>query len=123
VTDLADRTVVVTGAASGIGAAVVTECVKAGATVVGLDVTPAERVHPFDVADEAAWARLAAGLYGTAVHGLVNCAGTTWRSRLGDVTAEAFQRVQSVNVQRYPSTVGPPRTAAPSPFRTRCVPS
>jgi 3alpha(or 20beta)-hydroxysteroid dehydrogenase len=98
VTDLADRTVVVTGAASGIGAAVVTECVKAGATVVGLDVTPAERVHPFDVADEAAWARLAAGLYGTAVHGLVNCAGTTWRSRLGDVTAEAFQRVQSVNV-------------------------
>jgi 3alpha(or 20beta)-hydroxysteroid dehydrogenase len=98
VTGLAGRTVVVTGAASGIGAAVVIECAKAGASVVALDLTPAAGVRPFDVADAAAWAALATELSGTAVHGLVNCAGTTWRSRLGDVTPEAFHRVQSVNV-------------------------
>jgi 3alpha(or 20beta)-hydroxysteroid dehydrogenase len=98
VTGLADRTVVVTGAASGVGASVVTECSKAGATVVALDVTAAEGVRPFDVADAAAWAALAGELSGTAVHGLVNCAGTTWRARLDEVTPEAFHRVQSVNV-------------------------
>ena len=32
------------------------------------------------------------------MRGLVNCAGTTWRARLGDVTAEAFQQVHAVNV-------------------------
>ena len=32
------------------------------------------------------------------VHGLVNCAGTTWRARLGDVTPADFQRVTAVNV-------------------------
>jgi 3alpha(or 20beta)-hydroxysteroid dehydrogenase len=98
VTVLAGRTVVVTGAASGIGAAVATECSTAGATVVALDVTAGDGVRPFDVADEAAWAALAAELSGTAVHGLVNCAGTTWRARVGEVTPAAFRQVQSVNV-------------------------
>jgi 3alpha(or 20beta)-hydroxysteroid dehydrogenase len=98
VTGLAGRTVVVTGAASGIGAAVVIECAKAEASVVALDLTPADGVRPFDVAEAAAWAALAGELSGTAVHGLVNCAGTTWRSRLGEVTPEVFHRVQSVNV-------------------------
>ena len=35
---------------------------------------------------------------GRTVHGLVHCAGITWRARLGDVTPEAFTRVQNVNV-------------------------
>jgi 3alpha(or 20beta)-hydroxysteroid dehydrogenase len=89
-------TVVVTGAASGIGAAVTAVLRKTGADVIALDLGPADGVGPFDVTDQAAWTALAAGL--ATVHGLVNSAGTTWRARLGDVTPEAFQRVTAVNV-------------------------
>ena len=45
----AENTVVVTGAATGIGAAVVDQLVEAGCTVYGLDVAPVtsgDRVHP-----------------------------------------------------------------------------
>lgn len=96
-TDLAGRFVVVTGAASGIGAAVAEAARTAGAEVLGLDVAGADRA--LDVADEAAWVSLAAELtaQGRTVAGLVNCAGVTWRARLGEVSAEAFLRVQSVN--------------------------
>ncbi|GIJ43717.1 3-oxoacyl-ACP reductase [Virgisporangium aliadipatigenens] len=87
---LAGRTVVVTGAASGIGAAVVTAVRAAGGDPVGLDLPR------FDVREESAWGSLAAGL--TTIHGLVNCAGVTWRARLGDVSAAAFTDVQAVNV-------------------------
>ncbi|SHN74165.1 SDR family NAD(P)-dependent oxidoreductase [Cryptosporangium aurantiacum] len=118
-------TVVVTGAGSGIGAAVAATVRATGASVIGLDLAAASAdgagladgaawadgaasvgavasdvrqfdVRQFDVTDEAAWGALAAEL-GT-VHGLVNCAGTTWRARLGDVTPDAFRRVQDVNV-------------------------
>lgn len=91
--------VVVTGAGSGIGAAVVASVRATGAEVLGLDVAGAG-VRVLDVTDEAAWAGLAAELTGQGrrVAGLVNCAGTTWRARLGDVSAEAFHRVTAVNV-------------------------
>ncbi|MFB9317622.1 SDR family NAD(P)-dependent oxidoreductase, partial [Cryptosporangium minutisporangium] len=54
----------------------------------------------FDVRKEAAWAALADELRDRQqpVHGVVNCAGTTWRARLGDVTPDAFTHVQDVNV-------------------------
>ena len=97
---LAGRTVVVTGAASGIGAAVVRGAVAAGATVVGVDARPAEGMRLLDVRDADAWAALARDLrdrHGE-VHGLVSCAGTTWRARLGEVTPDAFTHVQAVNV-------------------------
>lgn len=89
--------VVVTGAASGIGAAVTAALRSAGTDVVALDLTAADEVRAFDVRDAAAWAALAAAL-GAPVRGLVNCAGATWRARLGDVTAAAFQQVHAVNV-------------------------
>ena len=89
------RTVVVTGAASGIGAAVVSLLRASGAEVVAVDKEP--RVRRLDVTDEADWRRLADELDGEPVHGLVNCAGTTWRARLGDVSAEAFQQTNAVN--------------------------
>jgi 3alpha(or 20beta)-hydroxysteroid dehydrogenase len=100
VTALADRTVVITGAASGIGAAVAAAVTAMGADVIALDLTEATGVRSFDVTDEDAWNRLAAELReaDVPVHGLINCAGTTWRARLGDVTPAAFIRVQEANV-------------------------
>jgi 3alpha(or 20beta)-hydroxysteroid dehydrogenase len=92
---MADRTVVVTGAASGIGAVVGCRLDAAGARVVAVDKESDGSIRRLDVTDVADWQKLADEL--DVVHGLVNCAGTTWRARLGDVTAEAFQQTHAVN--------------------------
>ena len=97
-TTLTDRTVVVTGAASGIGAAVVDAARTAGARVLGFDRSDATGVRVLDVRDATHWADLARELADEAVHGLVNCAGTTWRARLGDVDPDAFAETHAVNV-------------------------
>lgn len=99
-TDLHGRLVIVTGAASGIGAAVVAAAHNAGAEVIDLDLSGDQ---PFDVSDEAAWTQLASDLQtqNRTVSGLVHCAGMTWRARVGDITAEAFTRIYQVN------TLGP----------------
>ena len=99
-TSLAGRLVVVTGAASGIGAAVASAATAAGAEVIGLDRSTDDTRAGFDVADPTGWTELAAELTsaGRTVHGLVNCAGITWRARLGDVTPAAFTEVHAVNV-------------------------
>jgi len=97
---LKDKIIVVTGAGSGIGEAVAGEVEKAGARVLALDARPSGKLRQFDVSQESAWAELAAELHASGTHldGLVNCAGVTWRARVGDVTVDAFERVQSVNV-------------------------
>ena len=97
-TALGDRTVVVTGAASGIGAAVVDAARTAGARVLGVDRSEATGVRVLDVRDATQWAALARELADEPVHGLVNGAGTTWRARLGDVDPEAFVETHAVNV-------------------------
>lgn len=104
-TGLAGRTVVVTGAAGGIGAAVVELLLAQGASVHAVDLSwdavalPAGAVpHELDVADEEAWSRLAHELEGSDVHGLVACAGITWRARVGDVLLDDLVRVHAVNV-------------------------
>lgn len=101
--DLAGRVAVVTGAASGIGAATVQALQDAGAAVVGLDVkTPAldsRGWRVLDVADEAAVR--AAGAAVTAEHGRldiwVNAAGIIDDAPVVELTRERFERVLAVN--------------------------
>jgi 3alpha(or 20beta)-hydroxysteroid dehydrogenase len=95
---LTGRTVVVSGAASGIGAAVAEAARTEGARVVAVDRTADSDVRALDVRDPAQWAALAHDLADDRVHGLVNCAGMTWRARLGDVTPDAFLDTHAVNV-------------------------
>ena len=86
--------VIVTGAASGIGAATAALLRRDGATVIAADIADGAE-HRLDVADPASWAALVAPL--ERVDGLVNAAGVTNRSRLGDVSADDFERVMAVN--------------------------
>ena len=107
---LEDRTVVVTGAASGIGAATVVALAATGARLVAADLAwaePAAAPDPdvervlLDVTDAAQWAalaeRVAAVAAGRRLAGLVNAAGITRRARLHDVTADDFQQAFAVN--------------------------
>lgn len=101
------RRYVVTGAASGIGAATVAALADAGATVLAADHAwgddesvrdHVERVA-LDVADARGWGELAerAGEGAGRLDGLVNAAGITRRARLDDVTREDFEQAFAVN--------------------------
>ena len=100
------RTYVVTGAASGIGAATVGALARARARVIAADLawdgaTPpphdVERVS-LDVSGAEAWTSLAERLGADiALDGLVNAAGVTRRARLEDVTSDDFQHAFAVN--------------------------
>ena len=101
------RTFVVTGAASGIGAATAVALAAAGARVIAADLAwvgaaPAgrgvERVV-LDVSDPRDWAALAERIESGAgtLDGLVNAAGITRRARLDDVTSDDFQQAFAVN--------------------------
>ena len=103
------RTVVVTGAGGGQGAAEALLLASAGATVIATDVTDAApavfagsgiRYRRLDVTDDEAWASLAEELSGgdQPLKGLVNNAGITHRSRLGETAREDWDRVLAVNL-------------------------
>ncbi|PTT69078.1 SDR family NAD(P)-dependent oxidoreductase [Arthrobacter sp. HMWF013] len=112
------RTVVVTGAGQGQGAAEARFLVEAGARVIatdlaadvpaGLTALPSASVsagaglvyRQLDVTDASGWSRLAGWIkaQGWAVDGLVNNAGITQRSRLLDASVADLQRVYEVNV-------------------------
>jgi 3alpha(or 20beta)-hydroxysteroid dehydrogenase len=104
---LEGQTHVVTGAASGIGAATVGALIEAGAQVIAADLAWDDAAPPggvervaLDVADADGWAKLARrfGPAGTrGLDGLVNAAGITRRARLLDVTTDDFQRAFAVN--------------------------
>ncbi|MBO3682284.1 SDR family NAD(P)-dependent oxidoreductase [Streptomyces sp. NEAU-YJ-81] len=113
-TRLADRTVVITGAAQGQGAAEVEAAAREGATVVATDVLDeageklaaallAEgldvRYRHLDVSSPDDWAGLADWLRGRGhgAHGLVNNAGIPMRARLGDVDLADWDRAFAVN--------------------------
>jgi len=113
---LAGRTVVVTGAARGQGAAEAEILVREGAHVVGADILDDEgkvlaarltalgpgtmEYWHLDVSSEEQWADLAARLTadGTVVHGLVNNAGVPFRKRLRDMDVDNWNRVIGINL-------------------------
>src|SRR5262245_13262979 len=101
---LADRTLLVTGAASGIGRACVERFVAEGAAVHGADVAepasapPAGATHTIvDVTDEAAVAAWVGGI-GGALHGVVTAAGVAGAGAAHDLTLEEWHRVVGVNL-------------------------
>ncbi len=111
---LAGRTIVVTGAARGQGAAEAEILVRDGARVIGADLLDDEgkalsrrltalgpgtmEYRHLDVSSESAWADLAEHLAGHLVHGLVNNAGVPYRRRLMDMDVDGWDRVIAVNL-------------------------
>jgi len=112
--DMHGRTVVITGAARGQGAAEASLLVRAGARVVGADILDSEgealakqlsaegpgvmEYRHLDVSREEEWAGLGAYLAGGLVHGLVNNAGIPYRARLLDMDTEGWNRVIGINL-------------------------
>jgi meso-butanediol dehydrogenase / (S,S)-butanediol dehydrogenase / diacetyl reductase len=97
----AGRVVVITGAASGIGASTVEVFRDQGATVVGWDISGTPEAKPVDLTDSAA--TKAAGEAVVAAHGrvdaLVNCAGIITENLPVEQTDPAdFRRTYDVNV-------------------------
>jgi 3alpha(or 20beta)-hydroxysteroid dehydrogenase len=112
--DMDGRTIVITGAARGQGAAEASLLVRAGARVVGADILDSAgqalakqltaegpgvmEYRHLDVSKEEEWAGLAAYLAGGPVHGLVNNAGIPYRARLLDMDTEGWNRVLAVDL-------------------------
>jgi 3alpha(or 20beta)-hydroxysteroid dehydrogenase len=104
-----DKVIVVTGAASGQGAAEARLLAEHGAEVIAADLPGAprgepahERIHPrdLDVTQPGDWEALAQWLrerFGR-VDGLINNAGTTSRVRLPDLDVTEWNRTLAVNL-------------------------
>lgn len=90
------KRVLVTGGASGIGAAAVAQLAASGWDAVAADVTVGDGLIALDVADEAAWERVLdeSGPFDA----LVSCAGIRDRSMLTEMTTEQFERMMRIHV-------------------------
>ena len=90
------KTVVVTGAARGIGKATADLFASRGSTVARLDVQAGESILTCDVADESAVERAFKQIGKIDI--LVNNAGIAIRKNSLDITREEWDQVQAVNV-------------------------
>lgn len=104
--DFDGRTAVVTGAASGIGAAACRLLHDAGARVVGLDREPSTEAIPWevetmDVADEHAWSSVVARILSRTgrIDVLLNNAGIGSVTSVVDCSVEEWDRVMAVNAR------------------------
>lgn len=86
----------VTGGASGIGAATCAHLAAGGHEVIAADLVATEGVETLDVADEASWDELLDRL--GPLDGLVNCAGIRTRGMIVDTSLADFERHLRVNV-------------------------
>jgi NAD(P)-dependent dehydrogenase (short-subunit alcohol dehydrogenase family) len=96
-------TVIVTGGASGLGAAVAEALTEAGGTPFVLDRAPPEQDVAHRIVDLSDSARAADAVEGGAklnggLAGVVTCAGTDACGRLEDVPADDWERVVKVNL-------------------------
>lgn len=93
---------IVTGAASGIGHAIVAALARDGFSVLGLDISkPMQTIDGveyriFDVTQEDSWVALASELKDLTT--VVNAAGIPMRQRISNIDLESWNRALSVNV-------------------------
>lgn len=99
-TPLTGKTALVTGAASGIGAACARLLEDRGATVHGTDIQPGPGLHRLDVTEESEWLILAEtlGRDTGSLDILVHAAGVSAGSPLAEMTHAEWRRVLSTNL-------------------------
>ncbi len=114
------RRVLVTGAASGIGAATCRVLTREGWDVVATDADRVEGVDELDVTDERAWDRLLARI--GPLDAMVTCAGIRTRSHIVDTPLEEWERHLRVNLTgTWLAARALLRQAAATPDRSRAM--